>query len=215
MSAAGEESQGGGPAGAQPQGGEPAGAQPQGGEPAGEQPDEGGRPPAGGQPDVLLLSLGTTLGWRAADAIFVEQLRAAGATVAAATVRMGATARLRRAYPVTDLVEALAARRALRAAVRWHRPRALVISSTTAAMLADPEGLPYAVRLDAPARLNRPGVRNVGLHALERRALSRARLVLPWSRAALPARSSSPRPSPPPAIKAPSASASPSPTRPT
>jgi glycosyltransferase involved in cell wall biosynthesis len=54
-------------------------------------------------------------------------------------------------------------------------------------MLADVEGLPYAVRLDAPARLNRPGAHNAGLHLLERRALSRARLVLPWSRAALAA----------------------------
>jgi hypothetical protein len=138
-----------------------------------------------GRPDVLLLSLGTTLGWRAADAVLVEQLRDAGASVVAATVRMGATGRLRRAYPVTDLVEAVAARRALRAALRRERPRAIVISSTTAAMLADVEGLPYAVRLDAPARLNRPGPHNAGLHALERRALARARLVLPWSRAAL------------------------------
>ena len=138
-----------------------------------------------GRPDVLLLSLGTTLGWRAADAIFVDQLRHAGASVTATTVRIGASGRLRRAYPVTDLVEAFAARRALRAALRRERPRALVISSSTAAMLADPEGLPYAVRLDAPARLNRPGVQNAGIHALERRALAKARLVLPWSRAAL------------------------------
>jgi Glycosyl transferases group 1 len=145
----------------------------------------GGRTDAG--PDILLLSLGTTLGWRAADAVFVDQLRQAGASVVATTVRIGATGRLRRAYPVTDLVEAVAARRALRAAIRQHRPRALVISSTTAAMLADAEGLPYAVRLDAPARLNRPGLHNAPLHALERRALAHARLVLPWSRAALEA----------------------------
>lgn len=140
-----------------------------------------------GTPDILLLSLGTTLGWRAADAVFVDQLRRAGASVVATTVRIGASGRLRRAYPVTDLVEAVAARRALRSALRRQWPRALVISSTTAAMLADVEGLPYAVRLDAPARLNRPGVQNAGLHALERRALARARLVLPWSRAALDA----------------------------
>jgi len=139
---------------------------------------------SGVRPDVLLLSLGTTLGWRMADAVFLEQLERAGASSAAVSVRMGASARLRRAYPVTDMVEAVAARRALRAALRRHRPRALVISSTTAAMLADAEGLPYAVRLDAPARLNRPGVRNTALHALERRALGRAGLVLPWSRAA-------------------------------
>jgi hypothetical protein len=143
------------------------------------------RAAAGGRPDLLLLSLGTTLGWRAADGLFAAQLREGGASVAAYAVRMGATRRLRRAYPVTDLVEAVAARRALRAALGRERPRAVVISSTTAAMLADVEGLPYAVRLDAPARLNRPGPWNAPLHALERRALARARLVLPWSRAAL------------------------------
>jgi hypothetical protein len=94
---------------------------------------------------------------------------------------------LRRAYPVTDLIEALAARRALRSALLRERPRGLVISTTTAAMLADVGGIPYAVRLDSPARLNRPGLRNAGLHALERRALTRARLVLPMSEAALEA----------------------------
>jgi len=134
--------------------------------------------------DVLLLSLGTTLGWRAADALFLAQLEEAGVSAEAVSVRIGASGRLRRAYPVTDLVEALAARRALRAALRERRPRAVVISSTTAAMLAGTDGLPYAVRLDAPARMNRPGPQNAPLHALERRALARARVVLPWSRAA-------------------------------
>ena len=143
-----------------------------------------------GQTDVLLLSLGTTLGWRVSDAQFVDQLRLAGVAVEAVAVRVGASGRLRRAYPVTDLVEAGAARRALAAALDRSSPRALVISTTTAALLADPRGLPYAVRLDAPARVNRPGAHNAALHALERRSLARARLVLPWSeaaRAALPA----------------------------
>ena len=139
--------------------------------------------------DVLLLSLGTTLGWRMGDALFAEQLERTGVSVTPVAVRMGASGRLRRAYPVTDLVEALAARRALAAALDRHRPRAVVISTTTAAMLADPRGLPYAVRLDAPASMNRPGARNAVLHALERRALAGARLILTWSnpgRAALP-----------------------------
>ena len=138
-------------------------------------------------PDVLLLSLGTTLGWRVADRLFLEQLERAGVSTAAVSVRFGAAGRLRRAYPVNDLVEAVAARRALRAALRSQRPRALVISTTTAAMLAEPGSLPYAVRLDAPACLNRPGSQNAALHALEQRALSRAALVLPWSQAALAA----------------------------
>jgi hypothetical protein len=118
------------------------------------------------------------------DALLVEQLRRVGVDVAAVSVHMGASGRLRRAYPVTDLVEAVAARRALAAALERHSPRAIVICTTTAAMLADARGLPYAVRLDAPACLNRPGARNAGLHALERRALGAARLVLPWSHAA-------------------------------
>ena len=136
------------------------------------------------RPDVLLLSLGTTLGWRVADTIFLEQLGRAGVSAAAVSVRFGAAGRLRRAYPVNDLVEASAARRALRSALRRHDPRALVISTTTAAMLAPTGSLPFAVRLDAPARLNRPGAHNAPLHELEERALARARLVLPWSRAA-------------------------------
>jgi glycosyltransferase involved in cell wall biosynthesis len=136
------------------------------------------------RPDVLLLSLGTTLGWVMSDALLVEQLRRAGVGVEPVSVRIGASGRLRRGYPVTDLVEAAAARRALASALDRYSPRAVVISSTTAAMLAETGRLPYAVRLDAPARLNRPGPRNAALHALERRALARARLVLPWSDAA-------------------------------
>jgi hypothetical protein len=134
--------------------------------------------------DVLVLSLGTTLGWRLGDSVLVGQLRNAGVDVAPVSVRIGASGGLRRAYPVTDIVEAVAARRALAASIERYSPRALVISTTTAAMLADPRGLPYAVRLDAPASMNRPGLRNAPLHALERRALRRARLVLTWSRAA-------------------------------
>ena len=41
--------------------------------------------------------------------------------------------------------------------------------------------MPYAIRFDAPARLNRPGTRNAFLHALERRAMRRARLTIPFS----------------------------------
>jgi glycosyltransferase involved in cell wall biosynthesis len=82
---------------------------------------------------------------------------------------------------VTDLVEALAARRATATAVKRLDPRALVFSTTTSSLLADDPRVPYAVRLDAPARLNRPGVRNSPLHALERRKLAKAVLVLPCS----------------------------------
>lgn len=132
-------------------------------------------------PDLLQISLGTTRGLRIADGWFAELARRAGVKVETVGVRVGATSRLRRAYPVTDFVEALAARRASGSALSRLEPAALVFSTTTASLLTDDPGLPYAVRLDSPARLNRPGVRNAPLHALERRKLAKAALVLPWS----------------------------------
>lgn len=132
-------------------------------------------------PDLLQISLGTTRGLRFADGWFAELAGRAGVTVETVGVRVGATSRLRRAYPVTDVVEALAARRAAASALRRFEPRAAVFSATTASLLADDPGVPYAVRLDSPARLNRPGWRNAPLHALERRKLAKAALVLPWS----------------------------------
>jgi hypothetical protein len=136
--------------------------------------------------DLLLVSLGTTRGLRVADTAFLEQVRAGGASAEAVAVRLGALDRLRRGYPVNDLVEAAAARRSLGAALE-RRPRAVVFSSITAALLAPRLDVGYAVRLDSPAVLNRPGLRNRLLHVSERRALGGARLVLPWSRAALAA----------------------------
>jgi glycosyltransferase involved in cell wall biosynthesis len=140
--------------------------------------------------DLLLVSLGTTRGLRLSDAQLVAMLREAGASVEAVATRLGWTDALRRGYPVNDVVEAIAARRALNAGMRRHRPRALVISSTTAALLIGDPGVPFAVWLDSPARLNRPGVLNAPLHMLEHRQLARARVLLPHSPgtvAALPA----------------------------
>lgn len=133
------------------------------------------------RPDVLLISLGTTLGWRRADELLLGQIERAGATAAAVSVRIGATDRLRRGYPVNDLVEMYAARRTVRTAVERYEPRGLIVSSTTAAMLLPSLPVPYAVRFDAPARLNRPGARNAPLHSLERRAMRRARITVPLS----------------------------------
>ena len=126
------------------------------------------------RPDVLLISLGPTLGWRRADELLLGQIERAGASATAVSVGIGATDRLRRGYPVNDLVEMYAARRAVRTAVERHEPRGLIVSSTTAAMLLPSLPVPYAVRFDAPARLNRPGRRNALLHALERRAMRSA-----------------------------------------
>jgi hypothetical protein len=143
-----------------------------------------------GPPDLLLLSLGTTRGLRIADAQLAAMIARCGASVEVAATRVGALDRFRRGYPANDLIEAVASRRALRSALLRLRPRAVIFSTTTASLLAGEPGLPYAVWLDSPARLNRPGLHNSALHLLERRQLARARLVLTLSEpaiAALPA----------------------------
>ena len=136
-------------------------------------------------PDVLLVSLSTTHGWRVGDELLAGQLRAAGLEVALVRVGIGASGALRRGYPANDLVEAVAARRTIASAAGRLRPRAAILSTTTAAMLAPVLDVPYAVRFDAPAAMNRPGARNTLLPALERRAMRAARLLLPWSEQAL------------------------------
>jgi glycosyltransferase involved in cell wall biosynthesis len=143
------------------------------------------------RPDVLVVSLGTTKGLRIADEGFAQQLRQAGATTALAAVGIGLTDRLRRGYPVNDLVEALAARRTIASAVAREPPRAVVVSTTTATLLMPPLDVPFAIRFDSPAVLNRLGVRNAVLHVLERRRLDRAALLLPASTAAAAPLSSS------------------------
>jgi hypothetical protein len=131
--------------------------------------------------DLLLVSLGTTRGLRLSDAQLVSMLSEAGASVRAVATRIGVANALRRGYPVNDVVEAVAARRALDAGLRAYRPRALVLSSTTTALLIGDPGVPFAVWLDSPARLNRPGALNAPLHWLERRQLARARVLMPHS----------------------------------
>lgn len=159
--------------------------------------------------DLLLVSLGTTRGLRLSDAQLVTMLREAGAGVEAVATRIGLTNALRRGYPVNDLVEAVAVRRALAAGMRRYSPSALVFSSTTAALLAGRPGVPYAVWLDSPARLNRPGPLNAPIHWLERRQLARARVLLPHSPgtvAALPAGAAPSVMIPPPVPAAPAPS---------
>lgn len=131
-------------------------------------------------PDIALVSLGTTPGLRHSDESFADLLRAAGATCEVAPVRIGRVAgALRRHMAVTDLVEAVAARRA-----RVGGARAVVFSTITAALLERAPDRPYAIRFDATASLNRPGWGGAWQRAAERRPLLGARILLPVSRGA-------------------------------
>jgi len=125
--------------------------------------------------DVALVSLGTTPGLRRADAAFADGLRTAGLSCAVAEVAIGAAGALRRHPAATDLVEALAARRA------GPAPARVVVYSTVTAALLQPRRETYAVRFDSPAALNRPGLAGAWQRRAERRALPGARCLLPWS----------------------------------
>lgn len=129
--------------------------------------------------DVLIVSLGSTAGLLRAD----EQLRDVLA-------RAGASVELARAQPprevrtlmLTDLGWARAARQATLSEGRFGRARAVIYSSTTAALLWPRPG---SIRFDAPAAGNRPGRHGLWQRPLERARLRRAPLLIPWSEGAL------------------------------
>ena len=131
-----------------------------------------------GRPDIVVVSLGTTMGLRGADDALVSQLRAAGATCEIARVEMGSSGRLRVRMALTDVVEGLAARRAA------HQVAGAVVYSSVTAALLQPSRTPSAVRFDATAALNRPGPGGAWQRARERTVLRRADLLLPWSETA-------------------------------
>ena len=111
--------------------------------------------------DVLLVSPGTTAGWRRVDSDFASLLTDLGLSVATATTEFRIARHLRKTMALTDLAEAAAMRRALGKALRRYRPRAIVYSSPQAAMLQSKRRLKGAgVRFDAPIRqeAGRPGM---------------------------------------------------------
>jgi glycosyltransferase involved in cell wall biosynthesis len=134
---------------------------------------------AGGAVDVLIVSLGSTGGLRRADEELAGSLRRAGASVAVATT---SPPRQVRTLALTDLTWALATRRTARAELARCSPRAVIYSSTTAALLWPRPG---AIRFDAPSAGNRPGRAGLWQRPLERRRLRQSPLLLPWSESGL------------------------------
>ena len=131
------------------------------------------------RPDVLLVSLGGTEGLRSADEELAASLRRAGAEVVVAAAERP---REWRTYALLELAWARAARAAASDAIHEHRPRAVLYSSTTAALLAPRPG---AIRFDAPAAGNRPGRHGVWQRPMEKRRFRDAPLLVPWSEGGL------------------------------
>jgi glycosyltransferase involved in cell wall biosynthesis len=130
--------------------------------------------------DVLIVSLGSTAGLRASDAELAASLRRAGATV---EVAAAAPQRQVRTLALTDFVWARAAGRAARDGIARHAPRAVVYSTTTAALRWP---VPGAIRYDALAAENRPGRHGFWQRPVERRRLHEAPLLVPTAASALP-----------------------------
>lgn len=139
----------------------------------------GGRARRSPSVDVLVVSLGATGGLRAADRELCDSIERAGATVSLVTARRP---REVRTLMLTDLMWAMSARKAAKAAIARHSPRAIVYSSVTAALMWPRHG---AIRFDALAAGNREGRHGLWQRPLERRRLSESRLLLPWSELAL------------------------------
>jgi hypothetical protein len=131
--------------------------------------------------DVLIVSLGTTAGWRTAEPALLAALERAGAH---ALLAGGGDRFIRRVrtFALTDLVQARATRAAAREAIARHNPRAIVYCSSTAALLGPRPG---AIWFDAPAAENRPGRHGIWQRATERRRMAGAPLLLPMSEGAL------------------------------
>jgi glycosyltransferase involved in cell wall biosynthesis len=132
--------------------------------------------------DVLIVSLGSTVGLRTADEELRDSLQRAGAQVAIARAVAPAPVRT---LMLTDRAWARAARAATSqklAQLHGSRPPAIIYSSTTAALLWPRPG---AIRFDAPAAGNRPGRHGLWQRPLERRRLAQSSLLLPWSKGGL------------------------------
>src|SRR4051794_10044056 len=129
--------------------------------------------------DVLLVSLGTTGGWRTNDAALAESMRRAGATVALVTAPALPDVRT---LMRTDWRQARAARAAAQRGIAEAEPRAVLYSTITAALLWPAPG---AIRFDALAAANRPGRHGLWQRPLERRRLAAAPLLVPMDPDAL------------------------------
>jgi glycosyltransferase involved in cell wall biosynthesis len=125
--------------------------------------------------DVLLVSLGSTAGLRASDGELAASLRRAGARVAIAAAEPQPRVRT---LAYTDWRWARAARSAAERAIAESEPRAVVYSTTTAALLWR---VPGAIRYDAPASATRPGRHGIWQRPRERRRLQQATLLIPTS----------------------------------
>ncbi|MGI8429198.1 MAG: glycosyltransferase [Solirubrobacteraceae bacterium] len=128
---------------------------------------------------VLVVSIASTSGWRAAAGELARSLARAGASVETVTADPGPSVRT---FALTDFVQARGARDACLRGIAEHDPAAIIYCSITAALLWPRPG---AVWLDSIAAENRPGRHGIWQRTVERRRLQQAPVVLAMSRRSL------------------------------
>jgi len=135
--------------------------------------------------DLMYVASGTTAGLRQADDELLAALQGLGVDVVAVTPSLDPPRAIKRhvarSLATIDAYEAFALRRATARALRSHRPRAIIYSTTHAAMLQPRASSQrrVAIRFDTPAQLSRAGRRYRLEHLLERRQFRRAALLMP------------------------------------
>lgn len=135
--------------------------------------------------DLLYVASGTTAGLRQADAEMLGALRELAVDVVTVTPATSQPWLVRRYFNrsllTIDAYESFAVRRATARALRSHIPRAIIYSTTHAAMLSPRRamGERVAIRFDTPAQMSRTGGAYRVEHVLERRRFERAQLLMP------------------------------------
>jgi hypothetical protein len=135
--------------------------------------------------DLLYVASGTTAGLRQADAEMLGALSGLGVDVVTVTPTSSEPWLVRRylsrSLLTIDAYESFAVRRATTRALRSHIPRAIIYSTTHAAMLSPRRSgrESIAIRFDTPAQMSRTGGAYRVEHVLERRRFERAQLLMP------------------------------------
>lgn len=135
----------------------------------------------------MYVASGTTAGLRQADVEMLGALRENRLDVLTVTPSFRAPPLIRRyaqrSLLTIDALEAFALRRAAVDALRSHTPRAIVYSTSHAAMLAPRSTARHRVgiRFDTPAQMSRTGAPYRIEYLLERRRFKQASVLMPWA----------------------------------
>jgi Glycosyl transferases group 1 len=131
---------------------------------------------------ALVVTCGTTRGLRHAEQDLVAGLSRLDLRIGVSVPAYSSSRILRAAHPLLDLAEAWSISRAVASATKDTLPSVIIYPTSLSTIFEPKVRLRTAiVRYDALASENRRGARNLPLRLLERRSLSRAKALAPWS----------------------------------